>query len=248
MKGFTFISKQVPVFFDIRLFFLLTLGFILFTIIGTVSHESGHYVVARMFGFKSSIHYSYTSIDLNHNDKLFYRLTWIRYRDQIKAGQSFPEKERFDRIVNESKKMGIWFTLGGPLQTMLTGTLGFILMIVYRKRYFTNERLSFGLWLIIFLSLFWLRQTANFITGIGSGLIRGRIRSFGDESYLSWHFHLPFWSISAISAIIGVIILVILIFRFIPIKQRLTFITAGIVGGITGFIFWLVLFGKMIMP
>lgn len=248
MKGFTFITKLVPVSFDIRLFVCLTFGFILFTIIGTVSHESGHYFVARMFGFKSRIHYNYTNIDLNHNDKMYYRLTWIRYRDQIKAGQSFPEKERFDRIVNESKKMGIWFTLGGPLQTMLTGTLGFILMIVYRKRYFTKERLSFGLWLIIFLSLFWLRQTANFITGIGSGLIRGCIRSFGDESYLSWHFHLPFWSLSAITAIIGVIVLVIVIFRFIPIKQRLTFITAGMVGGVTGFIFWLVLFGKMIMP
>ena len=248
MKGFTFISKLVPVFFDIRLFVLLTLGFILFTIIGTVSHESGHYLVARIFGFKSSIHYNYTSSNLEHKEWLFYRLTWIRYRDQIKAGQSFPEKERFDRIVNEYKKTGIWFTLGGPLQTMLTGTLGLILMIVYRKRYLATERLSLWLWLIIFLSLFWLRQTANFITGIGSGLIRGRIRSFGDESYLSWHFHLPFWSMSAITAMIGVIILVIVIFRFIPIKQRLTFITAGIVGGVSGFIFWLVLFGKMIMP
>jgi hypothetical protein len=241
------LTKLLTLNFDFRLFVLLVIGFIAFTIIGTVSHESGHYLVARMFGFKSSIHYNYTSLDLNQNDKLFYRLTWIRYRDQIKAGQPFPEKDRFDRIMNGYKRMGIWFTLGGPLQTMLTGTLGLILMIIYRKRYFASKRLSFWLWLIIFTSLFWLRQTANFISEIGSGLIRGYIRSFGDESYVARHYHLPFWSVSAITAMIGVIILAIVIFRFIPIKQRLTFITAGLFGGVSGFVFWLVVFGKIIM-
>jgi hypothetical protein len=130
---------------------------------------------------------------------------------------------------------------------MLTGTLGLILMIIYRKRYFASKRLSFWLWLIIFTSLFWLRQTANFISEIGSGLIRGYIRSFGDESYIARHYHLPFWSVSAITAMIGVIILAIVIFRFIPIKQRLTFITAGLFGGVSGFVFWLVVFGKIIM-
>lgn len=46
----------------------------------------------------------------------------------------------------------------------------------------------------------------------------------------------------------GIVILAVVIFKFIPIKQRLTFMAAGLVGGVTGFVFWLILFGKIIMP
>jgi hypothetical protein len=50
------------------------------------------------------------------------------------------------------------------------------------------------------------------------------------------------------TALIGIIILAVVIFKFIPIKQRLTFMAAGLAGGVTGFVLWLILFGKMIMP
>ncbi len=234
--------------YDFRLFVLLTFGFITFTFIGTITHESGHYAMARYFGFQASIHYNYTDPHIDQKEWQFFRVTWIRYRSQIKANLAFPEKDRYDRIVNQYKRAGIWITLGGPLQTMLTGTIGLIMMILLRRRYLSSERLSFWLWLILFITLFWLRQTTNFIMALISSIVRGTVRSFGDEYYLAKHYNLPIWSISAITALIGVIILVVVIFKFIPIKQRLTFITAGLVGGVTGFIFWLLLFGKMIMP
>ena len=234
--------------FNFRLFILLILVFIAFTVIGTISHETGHYVMARFFGFKASIHYNYTIPQIDQKEREFFKTSWKKYPSQIKANQPFPEKDRYDRIVNQYKRAGIWITWGGPLQTMLTGTIGLILLILLRKRYFSSERLSFWLWFIIFITLFWLRQTTNFIMAISSAIIRGSFKGFGDESDLARHYNLPEWSISAITALIGVAILISVIFKFIPSKQRLTFIFAGLVGGISGFVFWLVLFGRMIMP
>jgi hypothetical protein len=53
---------MIPMKFDLRLFVLLALGFIAFTVIGTVSHECGHYLAARCLGYKASLHYGSTSI------------------------------------------------------------------------------------------------------------------------------------------------------------------------------------------
>lgn len=38
--------------FDKKLFILLFLGFVIFTIIGTVTHELGHYTASKILGFK----------------------------------------------------------------------------------------------------------------------------------------------------------------------------------------------------
>jgi hypothetical protein len=242
-------KSVIPFVFDFRLFVLLTFGFIAFTVIGTISHESGHYAMARLFGFQAHINYNATYYHASHKELLFHRVTGIRYHNQIEANQPFPEKDRYDRLINKYNKAGIWITWGGPLQTMLTGTIGLIMMIFLRRRYFSSERLSFWLWFMIFITLFWLRQTTNFVMAIITRIIRGpTIKGFGDESGLARYSHLPIWSISAITGFIGLAILTLVVIKFIPIKQRLTFVSAGLVGGVSGFVFWLVLFGKMIMP
>jgi len=71
---------------------------------------------------------------------------------------------------------------------------------------------------------------------------------FGDEFAIDWHFHLPMGTIWIITAAIAVAVLLLIVFKFIPVKQRFTFITAGLAGGVTGYLFWLVWFGKLIMP
>ena len=234
--------------FDLRLFLLLSLSFAAFTIIGTLSHESGHYAMARHFGLRASIHYNYTDFQADPQESEILKEAWIKYPDRIKAHQPFPGKGRFDKINDQYIRARPWLTLGGPLQTMLTGTIGLILLILFRRRFFTSERLSFGLWLVVFITLFWLRQTTNLVSTLVSLVFRGSVRSYGDEFYLARHFHLPSFTILAITGLAGMAILLVVIFRFIPLRQRLTFISAGAAGGVAGFVFWLVVFGKMILP
>lgn len=50
-------------YFDKRLFVLLSFAFAACTVIGTLSHELGHFLIALFFGEKPKIHFASSSID-----------------------------------------------------------------------------------------------------------------------------------------------------------------------------------------
>lgn len=203
---------------DKRLLAFLTVGFILATVMGTLTHECGHYLVAKSLGYDAKINYAFTH--------------WT--------------KSNPDQAINTSDNL--WITLGGPLETMLTGTFGLTLLFLLRKSFQPTQKLSFGQWSVIFISLFWLRQTANYIVWLGDYFFSGQFSNRSDEIKLARQLQLPDWIISAPTATIGAIVLTTIIFKFIPTKQRLTFILSGLIGGVTGYILWLRLPGRMIMP
>jgi hypothetical protein len=198
-------------------FFCLTAVFILVTAIGTLLHEAGHYCAAKYFGLNAKINYAHT-----------YYWT-VNANDIIAPEQSF------------------YVLLGGPLQTMLTGTLGLVLLFLFRKSFQSANNLSFGQWTIIFVSLFWLRQPANFFAWVSKYIFKENFSSGCDEILLARYLQLPEWLILTLTAAIGVIVLAAVIFKFIPLKYRLTFILSGFTGGIIGYVVWLILLGEYIM-
>ena len=101
---------------------------------------------------------------------------------------------------------------------------------------------------MIFLSLFWLRQLANLVMLFAMYFITGKIILRADEFRIAKYLQLPTLSIITIKGILAAIILVIVVFKFIPSKQRFTFLLSGFAGGIAGYIFWIELLGKYIMP
>ncbi len=201
--------------FDVKLFLYLSLGFIVATVIGTISHEGGHYVVAKCLGYDASIDYQST----HFHGKV---MTTITHR--------------------------ILILLGGPLQTMLTGSIGLLLLFIYRKSYWAAEKLSFKQWVIVYLSLFWLRQLSNFSWHIIGYLRRGRFSHRSDENRLDFLLHLPQGTFISITAVLSAIVLIIVVFKFIPKVQRLTFLVSGLVGGLLGFYLWLYSLGALLMP
>jgi len=239
--------KLLTASFDFQLFLMLAIGFIAFTIIGTVSHEGGHYLVAKCLGYEARINYA-TSWYYDKNNEAFLQSHWKLYSEQIKTNQKFPDKEKWDRLKFKQQRDSFRITMGGSMQTMVTGTVGLIFLCFFRKRYYSATELSFPLWLLVFISLFWLRQAANFFVGAAKFLVHGSFSSHSDEFVLARRLNIPEWSISTITASIALVILAVVIFKFIPNKQRLTFILAGIVGGVSGYLLWLIYFGKIIMP
>jgi len=233
--------------FDFRLFLILAMGFIVFTIIGTVSHESGHYVFAKCLGYDAKINYA-SCWYYDKNNEAFLQSHWKLYSEQIKSNQKFPDKSEWDRLKFKQQRDSFWITTGGSMQTMLTGTIGLFLLFFFRKRYYSATELSFSLWLLVFISLFWLRQATNFFVGAAKFLSQDSFSSHSDEFVLARRMNIPEWTISIITASISLIILAVVIFKFIPVKQRLTFMLAGIVGGVSGYLLWLIYFGKIIMP
>ena len=233
--------------FDKRLFIWLTTSFIFATVIGTLTHEGGHYIMARSFGYEAHINYM-SSWWTDTKNSEFTDTIYSKYRAELMADKDFPEKEKYKEICKVHGKNGFWITLGGPLETVLTGTIGLLFLFAFRKSFDNVTKLTFRQWFLIFVSLFWLRQTANLFTWVGSYFVKGEFSQRGDEIHLAHHFNLPEWTIITLTAIIGAIVLSIIIFKFVPTKQRLTFIASGLVGGIAGYILWLELFGKVIMP
>ncbi|HPG10540.1 MAG TPA: hypothetical protein PLU37_03350 [Chitinophagaceae bacterium] len=188
------------------------------TIIGTISHEAGHYITAKALGYHARINYMSTIDILLINGKLT------------------DPKER------------MLITLGGPVQTILTGTIGLVLLFFFRRSFQSASKLNLKQWLIIFITLFWLRQTANFVIWVSNYFINGQFLTRGDEVKLARYFGLPEATIVTITALAGAIILFTVIFKFIPIAQRFTFILAGLFGGIAGYLLWFGGLGEMIMP
>ncbi len=137
---------------------------------------------------------------------------------------------------------------GGPIQTMLTGTIGLLLLYRNRISILSAEKLSFGQWIPVFLSLFWLRQLANLATWLAGYFLNGEFSRSGDEFMLGRIFDFPGWIILASTAMLAVIISLIVISKFIPITQRFTFILAGLIGGILGYYIWLESLGELIFP
>lgn len=219
----------------------------LFTIIGTLSHEYGHIIIAKYFGHETELHYG--SMSFEGSDKfLDYESIYKEYKHEINNDLSFPEKAEFDSLLEKLKTEYLLILIGGPAQTILTGLFGLFLLFL-RRNFIRNNGLKLIDWLLIFLSLFWLRKVFNLVGSIASGLFNGTgIYFSGDEAKISKYLELPISTIPVILGILGLLISIFVIFRIIPIKLRLTFIIGGLIGGISGFIIWMNILGPIILP
>lgn len=233
--------------FDIKLSASLIMGFILFTIIGTLSHELGHFAFAKLLGHEASINYAFTqSTDVSTETKL--EEIYKKYSNKLPKGIDYPEKKEYETLMSKLLHDDFIITLGGPLQTMLTGTIGFMLMYYQRKKYWNATKLNLQQWLIIFITLFWLRQLFNFVQGSLEYLFVGRFPTSNDEVNLANHLHIHQLSITSLSAAISAALLCLVVFKYIPIPQRFTFIVSACIGGLLGFCIWLMLLGPILMP
>ncbi|WP_452231538.1 hypothetical protein [Lacinutrix sp. MEBiC02595] len=238
----------------------MTIGFILFTVIGTISHEYGHIIVAKSFDYETTLHYG----SMNYLPKGYLKdEDVIAVRDLTKdysniEYDSWPKDikektEEYDNILqkrywNEKSNSGLLITVGGPLQTILTGTIG-LLILIWRRKSICKNGLKVFDWLAIFLSLFWLREIFNLVASITIELISRNGTWFaGDELHISQGLNLWSGTIPLILATMGTIIAIYVVFKIIPKKIRMTFILSGFIGGIAGFIFWMNIIGPKILP
>lgn len=229
-----------------KVFFFLTLSFIIMTAVGTITHEIGHYVVAKYLGYKTEVHYKSTSIEM---DSLisYFNETFNKHLFEIKNNLYFPEKEKYNATLNKFRKDNFLITLGGPIQTMLTGTIGFTLLLVNKRKIIKENKVNFLGWVFIFMSLFWLRQVFNLFTSLVKFIYKGKIPHNGDEAKLALYLNLNIWTVEIITAFLGLIVFFIVL-KIIPQKLRFTFLLSGCIGGMLGFYLWLIKFGSYILP
>jgi len=245
---------------NIKYFLTLAIVFILFTAIGTVSHEYGHIAMAKILGYQTKLHYG----SMNYYPKGYLKDKDVRALKSLTEDyvnidyNSWPKEikektKEYNNILqqrygNENSNNGLLVTIGGPLQTIITGIIGLIILLIRRKNIYRNG-LKILDWLAIFLSLFWLREVFNLVTSIGGEIISPDGTWFGgDELFISQGLNLWSGTIPIILATLGLIISIFIVFKIVPKKIRLTFILSGFVGGLFGFILWMNIIGPKILP
>lgn len=245
---------------DIKSFIVLTITFILFTVIGTLSHEYGHIAVAKYFGYKTSLHYGsmdfYPKGYLQDKDleayqaltKDYWNTEYESWPDDVKEKATKYRNILQKRYWEEKSNKGLLVIVGGPLQTILTGITGLIILYLRRKS-IKIKGLKIIDWVAVFLGLFWLREIFNLVHSLGAEIISPNGRWFsGDEYYISKDLNLWSGTIPIVLGTIGLLISVYIVFKIVPKSLRLTFILSGLIGGLTGFIIWMDIIGPKILP
>ena len=232
---------------NIKTLLIFSFAFIIFTSIGTLSHEFGHIIVAKSLGYKTTLHYGSMDYDnSNLNDKL--EKIYNENKIQIENGTEFDKHSEYKNGIEKLNRDGLLITLGGPIQTIFTGIIG-LFIILYRRRKIYKNGLKTVDWFAVFLSLFWLREVFNLVISVINEIISPNGTWFGgDEKNISQGLNVWNGTFSVLLGILGMAISFFIIFKIVPNKLRLTFILSGIIGGISGFILWMNIIGPKIIP
>jgi len=225
---------------------ILSLGFICFTIIGTLSHEYGHIFVAQKLGYTTQLHYG--SMSWYGGDREETSNIYKEYKTEIKSQMDFPKRGEWEFLKSKNVEDTLKITFGGVLQTIITGTFG-LLFLIFRYRRIEKYGLKFIDWLGVFLSLFWLREIFNLLTGIASEIISPNGSFFGgDEAKISSLLNLPAGTFSIILGTIGLAVSLFVVFKIVNKELQTTFIISGLLGGVSGFVLWMIILGPKILP
>lgn len=239
----------MKIIFSFNNFILFSSIFVLFTVIGTISHEYGHVLMAKYLGYNTTLHYgsmNYEKYDTTENEKIIEIFERNKYAIQNK--KNFSEKKEFYKLVKKQQSDSFLISIAGPIQTIITGLIGFLFL--YKRNKLSNINFTKIDWLFVFLSLFLLRQIFNPTFSFFKRILRGNGSFFGrgDETYISKFLNFPIWTIDIILGSIALSICLFVIFKLIPLKYRFTFILSGLIGGSLGFYIWMCKIGPILLP
>ena len=85
---------------DLKKPILFSSLFILFTIIGTISHEYGHIIVAKFLGYGTELHYGSMNYDNDFKNNEIHNII-NRNKTQAVNHQSFPEEQKLNIVLEE---------------------------------------------------------------------------------------------------------------------------------------------------
>lgn len=229
-----------------RKLIILSFAFIVFTAIGTISHEYGHIAVAKSFGYSTELHYA----SMRYHSKLkerLWQLSKIR-ENAIRNNHEYAEKQEYQEVLMEMREKDLLIRIGGPLQTIITGTLGLV-FLSWRKKKIEHDGMQRKDWLALFLGLFWLRELFNLAVSMSYGILSKSGKYFGgDEKNIALALNLWEGTIPILLAAMATLALYYLVFIILPRRERPNLIIAGVIGGLLGYYLWLHILGPVILP
>lgn len=198
---------------------------------GTLSHETGHFMAAKSVGYEARINYAYTYTHV-------------------------PSASTDDSAARTLK--ALWITSAGPLLTIITGTIGLMILFIKKRKQKLHLH-AFGWdWLLVFITLCWLRQPVNLATRLMKKLLvvadvlardsQQLQESGGDEIVIAKALGLPSLSIEIATAAAGLGVLCLVLFKILDKNIRYVFLSGLAAGGVLGYYLWLIWLGPILLP
>lgn len=199
------------------------LYFFIAAIAGTLLHECGHALASMYFGFHPQIHYSFC-------EKM-----------------SAAEWDAVDKglLVFKPYPHAIWITLGGPLQTLFTGTVGIVGLCILRRRAVIDAGKAWHLFWIV-LAFFHSRWVINSIGILYKHYVTGK-HSNADEVKLMRYWNIDIATGTWAMLLVSCALLAYITFVLVK-KHRWQLIVFGGAGSVAGGWFWLKWAGPVLMP
>ena len=182
--------------------------------VGTIAHELGHWVVARLGGCAPVLHFA-----------------WVT--------PSCPPG-----LQPALRHLGV---AGGPVSSMLTGTLGMVLLHRWRVH---SSTLDVAGMVYTVLALFWARPLFNLLVqllSVGLGLATMDDLRHSDEARLSLYLGLPALSLGLVSAALALGVCVWTA-RCVPVRTRSSWFIGAAIGALSGFVIWMTALGPLVLP
>ncbi len=195
---------------------------VLLTILGTISHEYSHFIVARYLGLKPILHYDCITFNESTNFNL-------------------------NDLYDTNTCNFFISTVAGTLQTIIFGLIGFVFSYKkFRVNKFRKDLNKFE-WMLIFTTLFLLRPVLIFFKTL-IAIFNNQYYFQSDESFISYYLGLPFYTISLLTGTLSITALFFTFFTITPLKHRINLILGLILGSSVGYFFWFKIFGVLIFP
>jgi hypothetical protein len=226
---------------DFKFFLLVFIAFIVVTIIGMTLHENVRRITAESLGYECHFNNGWGHL-LFINEKLQKESYKIREtnNEAIKSKQFFKDRDKWDALVLRDRKDKAMIELSGLIFTFSLSMIGLLILLLRRKINLYRFRLVD--WAAVFLSLFIVKEAVTSLQRIYFG------RMLCDHAKLAEYFGMPVFRSEWILLIYSILFSVLILFRFIPRNRLFPFVLAGILGGLTGVILWLLFAGNMVFP
>lgn len=216
--------------------------FLFLTIFGTLHHELGHIITAKILKYDTVLHYS--SMEWNNDFKEKVMEFYLKNQSIIEERKSFPNSHQYYKNLDKIEHDEYLIVLGGVFFTVITASSSFFLLALHKKNL---KKIPF--WSLVFLSMFWSRQIFNLLKGVLQFFFKKSNPFFwGDEQKLSAYLNLYNGTFSMLLGLLGIIIVAFILFKIIPSKDRFSFTIAAFTGSLMGYVLWMFVVGPLILP
>ncbi len=196
--------------------------FVIIVFLGHFINENVRKITAKIYNYEAtfanySLRYNFYNNEVN--DKFL--VVRNKYIENGDFSNSFKYDKKWLELVKYDNKSYAMIELSGYFFTTIISIVGILL---YKSKRNYNYNLNYKEWIYIFLSLFFMRNIFIFIFDL---IIQSRLCN---ENKFWEYFGFHWFYITSIPILLGMLWLLIIIFKFIPKIERFIFILVSFIG------------------